>query len=908
MRRILVAIISVMLGASLLLASPVSAAPPAAPDNVEAVLSAPDDIVVTWEAPLDTGGFDLLGYTVTIDPAAAPAVFVAAAEPLTASFETLPPGSYTAQVVATNIEPTTSTPGIADPVVVPGVPGAPTDVTATLITGDTEVSVSWVAPVDNGGDPVIDYTVTLSPTADAQTVVGTTAIFTSLPPGTTVTATVTARNSIGPSVASVPSNEVTTAVPAAAPDVPGAPSVVLQNGNEIAVSWTAPAENGSAISGYTVTLSNGDFADVVGAPPVTTATFSGITRPSSGITATVSATNGAGSSAASLPSAPVDVPAVVPSAPRFEAAVAPGSKTSVDVTWLWDPSSVDDPGDDVGGITGFRISVDDQDPIEVGVAVRQQAIVGLTPGVEYTFRVRALNSIGESAADPAAGISVTMPALEAPGAPQSVNATNDLDDLTVTWAPPLTGDPVVLYEISLSNGGPTIKVPGSTLSTTFDDLPAGSYIATVTAEGGAGVGGSASADPVVIPGVPSAVTGLTAVWAGVDNINAMNVGWTAPPDGGNSITGYVVTIDPPLASPIPMVDAEATSLSIGGLEQGTSYTVSMIAVNQIGDGPTTTSTPVLIPTTPGAVTNIVVEQSAPFAGSVVISWSLPTDTGGSPITAVIVSVAGQVITLPAATTTTDVAALPVGTHAATIQVTTVAGDGPVATTPSFEVKAFPPFDSKEDFVAQLYEDFLRRSPDPAGLAFWVGRTADDRSNVQDIVISFMNSPEFSPRRAVARLYFAYFNRRPEKGGFDYWTRLLVSRQGTLDSASNFFAQSPEFASTYGSLTDAEFIVLVYSNVLDRRPDLAGFQFWLRQMQGGMTRGRLMTLFSESPEFVINSRAAVDVTVTYDGMLQRSADDEGFIFWRNAIASDENSLATLVRAFFLSGEYASRVDS
>lgn len=170
----------------------------------------------------------------------------------------------------------------------------------------------------------------------------------------------------------------------------------------------------------------------------------------------------------------------------------------------------------------------------------------------------------------------------------------------------------------------------------------------------------------------------------------------------------------------------------------------------------------------------------------------------------------------------------------------------------------------------------------------------------------MRSPEFSPRRGVARLYFAYFNRQPDKGGFDFWTRQISSGAASLESASQAFALSPEFQQTYGSLSDAEFVVLVYNNVLARRPDTGGFRFWLAQLEAGLNRGRLMTLFSESPENIALSRVAVDVTVTYDGMLQREPDTTGFIFWRDQIAGDVNALTTLIRQFYFSLEYAERV--
>lgn len=44
------------------------------------------------------------------------------------------------------------------------------------------------------------------------------------------------------------------------------------------------------------------------------------------------------------------------------------------------------------------------------------------------------------------------------------------------------------------------------------------------------------------------------------------------------------------------------------------------------------------------------------------------------------------------------------------------------------------------------------------------------------------------------------------------------------------------------------IRLAYQDVLGREPDGPGYAFWQQQMQDGMTRGALMTYFSDAPEY------------------------------------------------------------
>jgi len=102
-------------------------------------------------------------------------------------------------------------------------------------------------------------------------------------------------------------------------------------------------------------------------------------------------------------------------------------------------------------------------------------------------------------------------------------------------------------------------------------------------------------------------------------------------------------------------------------------------------------------------------------------------------------------------------------------------------------------------------------------------------------------------QGVARLYAAYFLRNPDDGGFQFW---LDSRRSgwSLWRMSEFFAESDEFVERYGELTDEEFVDLVYQNVMNRAPDAGGREFWVGQINGDMSRGDLMTYFSDSAEY------------------------------------------------------------
>jgi len=104
--------------------------------------------------------------------------------------------------------------------------------------------------------------------------------------------------------------------------------------------------------------------------------------------------------------------------------------------------------------------------------------------------------------------------------------------------------------------------------------------------------------------------------------------------------------------------------------------------------------------------------------------------------------------------------------------------------------------------------------------------------------------------SITRLYTAFFQRQPEQDGFEFWTDAYSSGAWNLDKMARHFVVSDEFVQTYGSLTNAEFIDLIYQNVQGRAGDPTGRAFWLGQLDSGlMTRGRVMIFFSESEEYV-----------------------------------------------------------
>jgi outer membrane protein OmpA-like peptidoglycan-associated protein len=138
-------------------------------------------------------------------------------------------------------------------------PSAPLDVAIDSATGRT-ATVSWKAPVSDGGSPLIRYTVSSSNgTCALATLLAVKCSVTGLIPGQSFSVNVRAVNSVGQSAATTQSITL--------PDLPSAPSIsnVLIGGLSAAVTWTAPSSNGGrTITNYAVSAINAsNSGDVV---------------------------------------------------------------------------------------------------------------------------------------------------------------------------------------------------------------------------------------------------------------------------------------------------------------------------------------------------------------------------------------------------------------------------------------------------------------------------------------------------------------------------------------------------------------------------------------------------------------------------------------------------------------------
>ena len=224
---------------------------------------------------------------------------------------------------------------------------------------------------------------------------------------------------------------------------------------------------------------------------------------------------------------------------------------------------------------------------------------------------------------------------------------------------------------------------------------------------------------------------------------------------------------------------------------------------------------------------------------------------------------------------------------------------------SFTTASGPGISDPFFFVTQLYRDLLNRDPEPGGLNYWAGIVSTGSLTRAQVAAAFFHSPEFEQTgMSVIKNYIAVLGRDPEYAGWLYWFT-QIHNGASANAVLNAFIASPEFHTTYGSLSNNQFVTLVYQNVLGRAPDTGGLNYWLNQLNtGALDRTGIMASFIASPEFTNRVTPRAYANLLYMGFLRRSADSTGLQNWTNTL-TQPNSLQDTIGAFITSPEYLNR---
>ena len=341
----------------------------------------------------------------------------------------------------------------------PGISSAPTNVSAAA-DGDSAIDVSWEAPLDDGGAAITRYEVRWSADGSTgwrtagSTPDGTTLTYkdTGMTFGTTRYYRVAARNNQGVSAWSDPPYASATTLAG----VPGQPGLTVRatDANTIALTWTVPAANGSAIIRYELEWSPDGSANTWSRLPDKAATDtshndSGLdpgTERHYRIRAVNGATPGEGSWSTVRNA---KTPPAVPGAPTLRAAA--NGENAIDLAW-------DPPTDDGGAaISGYELQVSTDGGANYSrltgpsASARSYTHSGLQPGDQRYYQLRARNSAGWGEfSQPVSAATLTG----VPAAPGLTARSNGATEINLSWTKPDDrGSDITGYRLDVSDDG-----------------------------------------------------------------------------------------------------------------------------------------------------------------------------------------------------------------------------------------------------------------------------------------------------------------------------------------------------------------------------------------------------------------------------------------------------------------------
>ena len=485
----------------------------------------------------------------------------------------------------------------------PAIPATP-----QAVADNATATVTWAQPAANGA-PIEEFElrsdrgqIVLLPPSSSHT-------FNDLENGVPHAFEIRARNEAGWSDWSTASPPVT---PDTEPQRPGAPTVTFGD-EELTVNWNEPANDGSIITGYILTIGGSNDAPVeLGA--ITTHTWRNLTNGTN-YQFQVTAVNASGNSDTS-PWSASEHPLREPDAP--DAPIAGQGNRYLDIDWN-QPNLNGDP------VIEYQVQMESDQANPRSVTPTDYRWSDLSNGNFQRYRVRARNrdidwSVWSAWSQP-------VRPCGAPLASTSVSAVFGDGLATLNWSQPdFQGCEITGYTIETA-GAPAQSANGAALGHTFGGLTNGeSYSFTVTATNEVGVGATSAASNTVVPAGPplraNAPTVTPEATYGVVNCSA-----AAPANNGRPITSYRGSINdgaPFALNLTTAVGASTIGCRITDLAPTTDYRLKVQACNEIGCGSFSGNTSFRTFGYPSQPSNFT---GSAGNGSVSASWSAATANG-----------------------------------------------------------------------------------------------------------------------------------------------------------------------------------------------------------------------------------------------------------------------------------------
>lgn len=197
-----------------------------------------------------------------------------------------------------------------------------------------------------------------------------------------------------------------------------------------------------------------------------------------------------------------------------------------------------------------------------------------------------------------------------------------------------------------------------------------------------------------------------------------------------------------------------------------------------------------------------------------------------------------------------------------------------------------------EYIRQLYNDLLHRSPDAVGWSYWVGQLQSGMTREQVVGSLTLSTERLTP--IVDGYYARYLHRQADDGGRAHWVGQLRSGASIVD-VEDYFVTSREYS--YFNASNRAFVDALYSDILHRSADGAGRDHWVNMLNGGMTRGDISNVF-------LNSREKITQTIDayYAEAFDHEIDDATSAMYFGQIEDGTYTIDSLIESWLSSDSY------
>ena len=189
------------------------------------------------------------------------------------------------------------------------------------------------------------------------------------------------------------------------------------------------------------------------------------------------------------------------------------------------------------------------------------------------------------------------------------------------------------------------------------------------------------------------------------------------------------------------------------------------------------------------------------------------------------------------------------------------------------------YEYDSDVVTRAYATLLGRVPDAQGLAWWA-REMQLGATDEEIDAALLGSAEYfdsqgaSDENWVSAIYEALLQRTPDPMGLNYWVEQLQAGLSREEIALQIATSAEHDAIVVGN---------DFSNYLQRSASAADIAYWVAQMQQGTTDEDIVASFIASPEYYDgpqkgNGSPQTWLDAAFEDLYQRQPTANEVVYW------------------------------